>query len=291
VGAGTVTFNVAWTPLKAPTVWSDTVWVFVDYLDVNANVMRRLELTGATLTVPSWSGASYEVPNKYGAWVMGNARDDKNHSFSTTVSLFTDKASLTGVCVYASNYPPVAEYVGDDMVSFMGTPPYDLVLKDSDGNPVNVSSGGTFYLPRNKELVSFSDKTGAPGIINCIPMKEEEYGRPSFAVSNAVTGQQATFQATLPTIPGGIQVTCSWSMPGFYEPQGTGNPFRANAPTATGPYEVTLTAHAAGYCDSQVIQSVAVLDCHGGRLKSKNKPAPDPNCTTTNDGGKIRAQR
>jgi hypothetical protein len=62
--------------------------------------------------------------------------------------------------------------------------------------------------------------------------------------------------------------------------------FSAKAPDNTGDYEVTLTAHAAGYCDFSVKHWVVVLDCHGGRLKT-TKSTLYPDCTATNDGGKI----
>jgi hypothetical protein len=157
VESGTVTFDVSWpnNPVPAPLLWSDTVWVFVDY---NAGgTMKRLLLTGASAS----AGTVLPLNGNYqGAWVAGNARSAIN--FSTTVKLYYDsKTVVAGACAYASNYPPVAHYVGDDMVTFMGTPPYDLVLNPGS---VTAQSGGTFYLPRNKELASFTDKTGAPGI-------------------------------------------------------------------------------------------------------------------------------
>jgi hypothetical protein len=56
VKPGTVTFNVSWCNIGMPTLWSDSVWVFVDYN--NAGKMERLPLSGATLTAPSWSAAT-----------------------------------------------------------------------------------------------------------------------------------------------------------------------------------------------------------------------------------------
>jgi hypothetical protein len=54
VDAGTVTFNVSWQTPMPMALWSDTVWVFVDYND--AGVMKRLPVTGATLTATSTIG-------------------------------------------------------------------------------------------------------------------------------------------------------------------------------------------------------------------------------------------
>ena len=42
---GTVTFDVRWGDKSLPAVWSDTVWVWVDYN--NAGKMRRLPLSRA----------------------------------------------------------------------------------------------------------------------------------------------------------------------------------------------------------------------------------------------------
>jgi hypothetical protein len=47
INAGTATFNVSWKNTGMPELWSDSVWVFVDYN--NAGKMERLPLLpGAT---------------------------------------------------------------------------------------------------------------------------------------------------------------------------------------------------------------------------------------------------
>jgi uncharacterized protein (TIGR02145 family) len=161
----TVTFDVSWEKPMPVEPWSDTVWVFVDYND--AGVMRRLELTDATLSAPSTPTATVTVPlpNNKGAWVVGNARSASSGSFSATVKLLTATVDLSGACVYASNYPPVGEYVTASSITFTGTPPFDLVL--SPGGQISVQTG--YELPGCQTLTSFSDKTGAPGIIKCVP--------------------------------------------------------------------------------------------------------------------------
>jgi hypothetical protein len=86
VKPGTVTFNVSWKKADMPAVWSDSVWVFVDYN--NAGKMERLLLSGATLSAPSWSAATVifgKDDNYQGAWIVGNARQES--SFSATVQL------------------------------------------------------------------------------------------------------------------------------------------------------------------------------------------------------------
>ena len=168
VGAGTVTFNVSWDKSNVPAVWSDTVWVFVDYND--AGVMKRLPLApGATLTThtaPEVGRVIQYSDNNKGVWVVGNARSAG--SFSATVQLLTATADLAGACAYASNYPPVGEYKTSSHVVFTGTPMYELVMEHS-GSMTTVQSGKDFYLLPGDKLVSFTDKTGAPGIMKCIP--------------------------------------------------------------------------------------------------------------------------
>jgi uncharacterized protein (TIGR02145 family) len=164
VNTGTVTFNVSWDANNPdmPALWSDTVWVFVDYND--AGVMKRLPLApGATLTSTSPGGKVIEeTGNNKGVWVVGNARTAGN--FSATVKLLTATADLNGLCAYAINYPPVAEYTSASNISFKGTPPYDLVFKS--GNTLSIDSS-PYVL--TEALQSFTDATGAPGIINCTP--------------------------------------------------------------------------------------------------------------------------
>jgi uncharacterized protein (TIGR02145 family) len=167
VGAGTVTFNVEWNKTDMPTLWSDTVWVFVDYN--NNGKMERLPVTGATLTATSASSVGKVVEdagNNQGVWVVGNARSAG--AFSATVKLLTTVKDVAGACAYASNYPPVVEYNSATKISFTGTPPYELLLAKlgSSGETEQVESGNKFLLPCEYTLTSFTDATGAPGIMD-----------------------------------------------------------------------------------------------------------------------------
>ncbi|MDR3184824.1 MAG: hypothetical protein LBT49_05410 [Prevotellaceae bacterium] len=167
----TVTFNMQWTP---PTdknkVWSDTVWVFVDYNDKGE--MKRLPLSGATLTNSSWAAASVTMidGNPNGAWVIGNARLPRGEgSFSATVRLLTASTATTnfpGACVYTINYPPMGN-IGGNKITFTGTPPFHLRLDDESSFTVS----STYILPVGSTLTSFTDASGAPGriIISCTP--------------------------------------------------------------------------------------------------------------------------
>jgi hypothetical protein len=177
IQSGAVTFEVSWdkTDSSMPAVWSDSVWVFVDYN--NNGVMTRLPLSsGATLTETSAPGVGKVIAvdgNDQGVWVVGNARVQGN--FSATVKLLTAVADVGGACVYASNYPPVGVFVNADDVSFTGTPAYNLVIDDGEGRTQELlTSGSSFTVTSGYTLKSFSDKTGAPGkiishAVYCLP--------------------------------------------------------------------------------------------------------------------------
>jgi uncharacterized protein (TIGR02145 family) len=154
------------------------VWVFVDYN--NAGKMERLPVTGATAS----AGTVTKVPgNDKGVWVAGNARS--TGSFSATVQLFTTVSSVGGACAYASNYPPVGEYSSDaPMLSFTGTPMYDIQLAKSGGGSVTIKSGDTFLLPCEYTVTLFTDATGAPGQLNGTPFNNGSV--PRYAASTQV---------------------------------------------------------------------------------------------------------
>jgi uncharacterized protein (TIGR02145 family) len=185
IDAGTVTFNVSWDKNTMPeALWSDTVWVFVDY---NQNgVMERLPVTDASVS----AGTVTKIPgNDKGVWVAGNARSAGN--FSATVQLFTSKKDVGGACVYASNYPPVGKYTAADKIEFTGTPDYIIVLEKSDKSTytATVGNGESLSIPSREVIQSFTDKTGAPGILSGIyqPQGSCTYTEP------AVVGTFANF--------------------------------------------------------------------------------------------------
>jgi uncharacterized protein (TIGR02145 family) len=162
---GVVTFKVRWDKTAMPSpLWSDTVWVFVDYND--AETMKRLPLsTGATFTETSAPGVGrvqYVPGNNNGVRVIGNARIEG--SFSATVRLLTAQTGVEGACAYSSNYPPVGTYVSASHILFTGTPPFKVTLR-SDGGTANRTEGNSFVLPAGYAVQSFIDATEAPGIL------------------------------------------------------------------------------------------------------------------------------
>jgi hypothetical protein len=165
----TVTFGVSWTKNDPSFMWSDTVWVFVDYND--QGTMTRLPLAeGATLTATSAQGVGKVEQisgNTKGAWVVGNARDESNSagSFSATVQLFADVADVSGACVYAINYPPVGRYTTPDQITFTGTPPFTLTLPSETVSILRDENNNyTYSVVANIRPDSFTDASGAPGI-------------------------------------------------------------------------------------------------------------------------------
>jgi hypothetical protein len=162
VDAGTVTFNVSWKTPMPVALWSDTVWVFVDYN--NNGTMERLPVTGATAS----AGTVIKIPgNDKGVWIAGNARS--TGSFSATVKLLTTVKNVGGACVYASNYPPVGKYTAADKIEFTGTPPYNIVLKNAGGSTETRTESSPYTVPTGYTVQSFMDKTGAPGTFTCVP--------------------------------------------------------------------------------------------------------------------------
>jgi hypothetical protein len=171
--ASTVTFDVSWDKATLTTPWLDSMWVFVDYN--NNGKMERLLISGGTLTehTATKAGTGEFIPeNDMGAWVYGDARTNAAGSFSAKVELYTKETDIiiAGACAYASSYPPVGQYISTSEIVFTGTPMYEIKLLYADGNTVEtIESGGTFLLPCSYTMSSFTDKTGAPGIINCKP--------------------------------------------------------------------------------------------------------------------------
>jgi hypothetical protein len=261
ISAGTVTFNVSWDRDAMPVeLWSDTVWVFVDYN--NKGVMERLPLSpGATLTATSPGGKVIEEPdNNKGVWVAGNARSAG--SFSATVQLLTTVNSVGGACVYASNYPPVGKYLSASEISFTGTPEYKVVLERNDESTytVTVDKGKSLLIPNGEATLSFTDKTGAPGTFTCIPMT----GSIDFTVPAIVSkGLAASLEAVTSnlTAPDAAALTYTWSAPEFSPDTHIGATYTPIAPANPGTYPVTLTVSSEGYCDLMASKDVEVIDC------------------------------
>jgi uncharacterized protein (TIGR02145 family) len=256
----TVTFEVNWKNTDLPAVWSDSVWVFVDYND--AGTMKRLPLLpGATLTATSAPGVGrveYAANNNKGVWVIGNARSAG--SFGATVKLLTANATAAGACAYASNYPPVGQFNSGVDISFTGTAPYEIVMEHEDGGTIVRKADSPYSVPASYTVQSFSDATGAPGVFKCRPMT----GDIDFSVTPAVVakGQAVSFAVSIvPSSPVASAITYTWSAPNFSPASHSGTPFNVTVPAVGGNYPVTLTARSTGFCDLTKSKNVLVSDC------------------------------
>jgi hypothetical protein len=179
----TLTFDVRWEPL-ANKMWSDTVWVFVDYN--NKGAMTRLPLSGATLSNPSWDGAEVRAVdgNPNGVWVVGNARAETG-SFSATVQLHTATANLHGACIYAINYPPLGEYTGVNMLKFTGTPPFYLTFADNSHDTLVWQPAPhtyTYTFNPDNRVTAFTDASRAPGVFTFLTCPAVDAGQISAAL-------------------------------------------------------------------------------------------------------------
>jgi hypothetical protein len=258
--AGTVTFNISWKLPMPVKTWSDTVWVFVDYN--KAGKMKRLPLLpGATLTataVPGIGKVIEEPGNNNGVWVIGNARSAGK--FSATVKLLSSIPEALGACVYTSNYRPIGKYNTPTNISFTGTPLYNVVLEHTGGSTITVQSNSPYLVPASYTPVSFTDATGATGIIGCVPMS----GTLDFSVPAMVAKNQKTsFAITTQPVASGESLKYSWSAPNF-DPaiqEGSTTIFNATAPSGAGTYQVTVTAHAKGYCNVTKTKEVFIDNC------------------------------
>jgi hypothetical protein len=225
VDAGTVTFNVSWASAGMPELWLDSAWVFVDYN--NNGVMDRLPVTGATASAGT---VSIIADNTDGVWIIGDARS--KGSFNATVKLFTTVKEVGGACVYGSNYPPVGEYTSATEISFTGTPGYDLVFV---GGVSTYTESSPYTVPDGYTIDSFTDKTGAPGIIlGCTQPATYTLSGADVCMGNEVTltldGSQTGFQYQLyngTATVGGVE-------------NGTGNPLTFTGAAAAGGYSYTV---------------------------------------------------
>jgi hypothetical protein len=219
--------------------------------------MERLQLSsGATLTETSAPGTGEVIAvsgNNDGVWVVGNARDAG--AFSATVQLLKTATFASGACAYASNYPPVGEYISATEIAFTGTPGYDLVFV---GGATTHTESSPYTVPDGFMVQSFTDKTGAPGKLGCIPMT----GNIDFLPINASKGFGVSFAVTQhPTLPSAAAITYTWSAPDFTPSSGIGISYTPAAPATAGTYEVVLTARSEGYCDLEASKTVTVIEC------------------------------
>lgn len=272
MSAGTVTFDVSWKPPVSTAKWSDTAWVFVDYND--AGVRRRLPLLpGATLTTTPVSGMGKvieEQGNNNGVWVVGSTQHAGH--FSASVKLLTSVSNAAGVCAYVSNDRPAGKYNSATNISFTGTPMYNIVLKHTDGSVIATKSDSPYLVPANYTLVSFTDATGMPGVLKCIPMNGDiDFSAPA----NISKKQKTSFAVTTQPVAPNASVTYCWLAPDFdpLSQMGFTTVFTTESPATAGTYLVTVTAQAAGYCSMAKTKEVSLNNCINPAVQNLNVSA------------------
>ncbi len=168
----TITFDVSWGDQNRTTLWSDTVWVFIDYWNIDEQQMWRLPVKAVTLT-STWAEARERmIPgNNAGFYIEGNAKGTRA-LFTATVSVTPAGEYPAGVlrpCVYVTDYPPVAEYsmTNDSVITvhLAGTAPYSGVY--TNGETWYLGSGHALNLHTGRGIAAFADATGNNGIVRC----------------------------------------------------------------------------------------------------------------------------
>jgi uncharacterized protein (TIGR02145 family) len=261
-----LTFDISWNVNELPALWSDSVWVFVDYRN-DANRMTRLILNTSSATFISTSApgesrveADFKNPlNNKGVFIVGNAR--KAGQFSATVVLQAQNTTqpLGGVCAYATNYPPLGEFVenGTEII-FTGTKNFKATISKNGIDRV-IETSNSFIIPTGYELKSFTDATAASGLFKYLSMS----GNIDFLTNGRIVkSQPATFVKTSsPTVP--TELIYEWSA-GDFSPVSSNNAstYVSMAPSVAGTYSVTLTAKKNGYTPLSVTKNVVVYDCH-----------------------------
>jgi uncharacterized protein (TIGR02145 family) len=249
---GTVTFTVSWTPDSE--TGHDSVWVFVDYN--TAGTMKRLPLTGAGAT----PGTAYRPDNsEWGAWVVAPTGTGE---FSATVTLSTTTTYNYGSCAYAIPQPPKALYTAYNVITFTGTPPFELKF---EGGSVSVPAT-TYTPPAGSIPASVTDATRAPGVITCETptITRQPEGKA------VCTGTKTRLDVSVTPV---TAYRWQWYENGKVVSDGGGgatSSYITSALTATATsYSVTASIGACSVTSNTAVVKVTTTGC----------PAPEENCT------------
>jgi hypothetical protein len=154
----TVSFRVWWNAGSRDATHLSKVWVWVDYIQVNANnTTSGNTWTRATVGSVSGGTTSFDGSNRKGFWLEGNATT--NYSATLTVKL-TNVPTKFNWCAYVSDYPPNVT-VNNGTYTFKGTPPFTL----SNGTVTQTVSGKTLTASALTVIpTTIRDKTECPGV-------------------------------------------------------------------------------------------------------------------------------
>ncbi|MDR0693831.1 MAG: hypothetical protein LBF81_00830, partial [Prevotellaceae bacterium] len=156
----TVSFRVWWNAGSRDATHLSKVWVWVDYIKVNAdntasgNTWTRAAVSAASPT----ASVSYDGSNRQGFWLQGNSG---NYSATVTVQLNIAETKFNW-CAYVSDYPPNAT-AANGTYTFKGTPPFTLIA--SNGTTQQTVNGTTLATSAlTITPTTIKDKTECPGI-------------------------------------------------------------------------------------------------------------------------------
>jgi uncharacterized protein (TIGR02145 family) len=161
----TVSFRVWWNAGTRDATHLSKVWVWVDYIRVNANnTTSGNAWTRAAVSTASASPTStitYDGTNRQGFWLQGNSG---SYSATVTVQLNITETKFNW-CAYVSDYPPNVT-ASNGTYTFKGTPPFTLIA--SDGTTTQTVTGKTLTASAlTMTPTTIRDKTECPGVF-CI---------------------------------------------------------------------------------------------------------------------------
>ncbi|MDR0694373.1 MAG: hypothetical protein LBF81_03630, partial [Prevotellaceae bacterium] len=186
----TVSFRVWWNAGSRDATHLSKVWVWVDYIQVNANnTTSGNTWTRATVGTVSGGTTSFDGSNRNGFWLEGNA----STNYSTTLAVqLTNVPAKFNWCAYASDYPPNM-VMDEEIYYFKGTPPF--ILKGTDGiireiTQTSIPKSSLTFTP-----VSITDKTECPGglkeVIGTCPYTGTDwYADPNHKCQQRTSGAQ-----------------------------------------------------------------------------------------------------
>ncbi len=153
-----ITFSVKWNTCNGANHLYK-VWVLVDYCEVDAAGNAVGQWQRATVGTPTVTGGpAYTAGNTTGFWLTAAGN---GYTANVKVRIGTGSATRFKWCAVALDYPPHATFTSPTIVKFGGTAPFVL----SNGASVSAAQKNG-YAPATA-FSSFTDKTNAPGTINC----------------------------------------------------------------------------------------------------------------------------
>ena len=155
-----VSFRVWWNASSRDATNLSKVWVWVDYIQVNANnTTAGNSWTRAIVGTISGGITSYDGSNRNGFWLEGNA--SAAYSATLTVQL-TNVPAKFNWCAYVSDYPPNVT-AANGTYTFKGTPPFTLIA--ANGTTSQTVAGNTLAASAlTITPTTIKDKTECPGV-------------------------------------------------------------------------------------------------------------------------------